>query len=163
MSIQTSTGAYVRSDNATGAAYSGTGTGSTAPEQYSVYVPGNVNSSSPILPGNTTIIKSLQTGLYCRLAPLPANTTKLVMLCDQASAAAATNLTYTGVGLSFNGVPLVSTGAGAPLMLANTTSTAPGPSDASLTFPTVGEFNSPAMRMPPSSCDDVTVQYNHVT
>ena len=142
MSIITGSGSYVRTDNATSPATSGTGTGSTAPEQYSAYVPGNVNSTSPILPGQPTIIKSVQTGLYCRLAPLASNVTKLVMLCDQASAASASNLTYTGGGLSYNGVPLVSTGGGAPLMLANTTATPAGATDDNLSFPPAGGCSS---------------------
>ncbi len=41
------------------------------------------------------------------------------MVCDQPTLAGATPLTYTGSGLAYQSVPLVSTGPGAPLVLAN--------------------------------------------
>jgi hypothetical protein len=48
-------------------------------------------------------------------------------VCDQPTAATATPLTYTGSGLSYAGVPLVATSAGAPLVLANSTAANLGP------------------------------------
>jgi hypothetical protein len=61
------------------------------------------------------------------------------MLCDQPTAATATPLTYTGTGLSSaEGVPLVASGPGAPLVLANTTTTPPAPDSNSLTFTPTG-------------------------
>ena len=47
------------------------------------------------------------------------------MVCDQPTAATATVMTYTGSGLSYNGIPLVATAPGQPLVLTNST-TFPG-------------------------------------
>ena len=127
----------MRTDNATGAAYAGSGTGTTAPEQYAALSPSNLASTTPIQPGQTTILRSNQTGQYCRLQPWPSSSSgQLGMVCDLPTATGATVLTYTGSGLSTpEGVPLVATGPGAPLLLANTTTTPPGPTDSQLTFP----------------------------
>jgi hypothetical protein len=98
------------------------------------------NDLSPIIPGQTAIIQSMQTGLWCRIAPLDANssaalsrwpsgtgkalttstTGALGMLCDQPSPAGAHGLTYAGSGLAFQGTSLVAMGRGQPLLLANT-------------------------------------------
>jgi len=43
-----------------------------------------------------------------------------------------------GSGLSYQGQPLVATGPFAPLLLANTTTTPPGPTDDNLSFPPAG-------------------------
>jgi hypothetical protein len=57
------------------------------------------------------------------------------MVCDQPSAATATPLTYTGDGLAYNGMALVSTGLGQPLLLDNSTSPAlAGPTADNLTL-----------------------------
>jgi hypothetical protein len=45
------------------------------------------------------------------------------MICDQPTLATATILTYTGDGLSYNGIDLVASGPGQPLLLDNTTRT----------------------------------------
>jgi hypothetical protein len=139
INIISPTGTYVRTDNssspATAGTGTGTGTGGTAPEQYLAFHAGNLTSSSPIQPYTTTVLQSVQTGLYCRLAPLPSNTTQIGMVCDQASASTATVLTYTGDGLSYNGIDLVATGPGQPLLLENTTaSPVPGPTADNLTL-----------------------------
>ena len=146
LAIQTSSGTYVRSDNGSSPAYATAGSGETAPEQYLAYDPANPASTDPIQPGDTTILKSVETGQYCRLAPSPANSTQLVVLCDQPTAATATPLTYTGSGLSYNGVPLVATGPGAPLMLANTTTAPVGSTDEQLTFHLTGEGRRAVVR-----------------
>ncbi len=62
----------MRSDNTTNLAYVGQGDGSTAPEQYIAYHPGNTGSTVPIYPGQTAILRNLQTGLFCHLMPVPA-------------------------------------------------------------------------------------------
>jgi hypothetical protein len=111
----------VRTDNATSAAYSAAGSGTTAPETFIAVDPSDPNSISPIQPGETTVLQSAQTGQYCRLAVLSPGTEQ-GMVCDQALLADATPLTYTGSRLSYQGVPLVSTAPGAPLVLANSTS-----------------------------------------
>ena len=135
LTITTPTGAYVRTDNATSGAYPGTGTGSTPAEQYMAFHPSDLADRTPIDPYQTAILKSQQTGLYCRLAPLPSNASQTGMVCDQPTAATATPLTYTGDGLSYNGMALVSPGPGQPLMLDNSTSPAGvGPTADNLTL-----------------------------
>jgi hypothetical protein len=126
----------MRNDNSSGPAYVGTGTGTTAPEQYTAISPSNPSSTTPIQPGQTTQLRSTQTGSYCRLVPLPSNSSQLGMLCDLPSPSGATVLTYMGSGLSTaEGVPLVATGPGAPLLLANTTAVPAGPNASQLSFP----------------------------
>ncbi len=62
-----------RSDNSTSLAYMRPGDGSTATEQYLASRPGAPGNMAPISPGDTVILRSLLTGLFCRLAPAPAN------------------------------------------------------------------------------------------
>ena len=122
LNILTPSSTYVRTDNASNFAYPSSGNGSTAPEQYLAYHP-NTSDASLIQPGQTALLQNEQTGQWCRLAPLPSNATQLGMLCDQPTQATATPFTYTGDGLAYGGVALVSPGPGQPLLLANTTST----------------------------------------
>jgi hypothetical protein len=122
LNIMGPSGSYVRTDNTTGMAYSGSGSGSTAPEQYTAYHAGNTSDRSPVVPGQTALLQSEQTGMWCRLAPLPSNSTQIGMVCDQPTAATAVAFTYTGDGLAVDGVKLVAPGPGQPLLLANTTS-----------------------------------------
>jgi hypothetical protein len=135
LNIISPNGSYVRSDNISSPATLGTGTGGTAPEQYLAFHPDNLNSTSPIEPYDTAVLRSVETGLWCRLAPLTSNTTQIGMICDQPTAATGTTLTYTGDGLSYNGIDLVASGPGQPLLLENTT-TAPvaGPTADNLTI-----------------------------
>lgn len=140
-SLQTPSGAYVRSDNTSALAYAGSGTGSTDPEQYVAYHPSNTSDGSPVLPGQTAYMQSEQTGMWCRLAPNPANTTQLGMVCDQPTSATATAFTYTGDGLAVDGIKLVSPGPGQPLLLANTT-TAP------VTGPTANDLTAVPVESP---------------
>ncbi len=136
--------------------------------------PDNATDAAPIQPGEALLLKSAQTGQFCRLAPLPstyllskpaapATTTtatattntqskppppkksgvvKIInrgllqlaascvtqgLLCDQATSAGASSLTYTSSGLSFNGVPLVvSPGSKTLLLSADPACTVPG-------------------------------------
>jgi hypothetical protein len=85
-----------------------------APEVYHAYHPSNPADPSPIDPGETAQLKNAQTGKFCRIAQLPAsyisspttcNTQGVI--CDQDTIASASILTYTGNGMSYNGVPLV--------------------------------------------------------
>jgi hypothetical protein len=128
-------GAYVRTDNATGLAYAGPGNGSAAPEQYVAYHAPGTGNLSPVQPGQTTYLQSEQTGMWCRLVPSPSNATQIGMVCDQPTSATAVAFTYTGDGLAVDGIKLVAPGPGQPLMLANTT-TAPitSPTADNLTF-----------------------------
>jgi hypothetical protein len=61
------------------------------------------------------------------------------MVCDQATASTAQVFTYTGSGLSVGGVPMVSTGPGEPLVLANSTTQPLTGSSDDMTFPKAGE------------------------
>ena len=109
LNVLNGTGYPVRNDNVTNFAYVGNGTGKTPPEMYTAYHPGNERNPKPINANETTILKNLETGKYCRLAPMTpqggCNTQG--MLCDQSTSASATILTYTGMGLAYNGTPLV--------------------------------------------------------
>jgi hypothetical protein len=129
--------------NNTSPAMSGTGDGTTKPEQYRAYDPANLTDTSPILPGEAAILRSEETGLYCQLRPTLENATQIAMYCDQATPSTATTVTYTGSGLSYNGVPLVSTGPNTPLLLANTTAVPPTASDDELTFSPAGKASRP--------------------
>ena len=144
LNIISPNGTYVRTDNTSSPATAGSGSGGTTPEQYLAFHPGNLTSTSPVQLYDTAVLQSVQTGLWCRLAPLPSNATQLGMVCDQPSAATGTLLTYTGDGLSYNGIDLVATGPGKPLLLENTT-TAPvaGPTADNLTLAPapVGEYD----------------------
>ena len=109
-----SSGNPVRNDNLTNFAYVGPNDGvATPPEVYNAYRPGNPADPTPIQPGETTQLRNAQTGKYCRLAQLPAGYVSPTtcntqgVICDQDNIATATILTYTGSGLSYNGVPLV--------------------------------------------------------
>jgi hypothetical protein len=72
INILGSNGYPLRNDNTTNLAYVGNGDGSTPPEQYVAYHPQDPNSRLAIQPGGTAVLLNLQTGLYCRLVPVPA-------------------------------------------------------------------------------------------
>jgi hypothetical protein len=130
------TGYPVRNDNPTNFAYVGKGNGTTPPEMYIAYHPGNEDNPTPINAGETTIFKNIETGLWCRLAPFTPQTTCNTqgMLCDQASPAKATILTYTGNGLTYNGVPLVQLPVSGTLVLRSDPQCG-APGGEKLTFP----------------------------
>jgi hypothetical protein len=122
-------GTYVRTDNATSLAYPDTGNGTTAPEQFLAYHASDPGSTALISEGQTALLQSKQTGMWCRIVPNPSNTTQLGMQCDQPTSSTAMPFTWLGDGLAVDGVKLVSTGLGQPLLLANTTTspiTGPG-------------------------------------
>ena len=140
ITIKTADG-FARVDNSSSPAYPGSGMGSSPAEQFRAYDPSNpTNASETIAPGEPTILRSELTGQYCRLAPLPSNSTQIGMLCDQPTPATATPLIYTGSGLtSTSGVPLVSSGPGQPLLLANTTTRPANATAESMLITPVGE------------------------
>ena len=140
LGIVTSNGSYVRTDGVDNPAVAGSGDGSSKPEQYSAVDPANPNSVNPIKAGQTTVIKSAQTGLYCRLASVN-EAGEMGMICDQESSSTATPFTYTGSGLAVNGIPMVQTTPGGPLVLANSTRTPLTATSDDLTFPAVGEWH----------------------
>ena len=124
----------VRNDNLTNFAYVGPDDGKQQPpEIYTAFRPANPNDPTPIQPGETTQLKNTQTGKYCRLAQLapgivsPATCNTQGVICDQDTIATATILTYTGSGLSYNGVPLVEAAPSKTLVLtADPACTVPG-------------------------------------
>ena len=97
-------------------AFIGSGSGSTPPEQFYAFNPTNTADSTPIKSGQAVILRSQQTGMYCRIAAMPS-AGQQGMVCDAATAAAATPLTFTGSGLAYNGVPLSATGPSQTLVL----------------------------------------------
>jgi hypothetical protein len=159
LNIISPNGSYVRTDNSSSPATVGTGTGGSRPEQYLAYHADNLNSTSPIQPYDTAVLRSVETGLWCRLTPLPSNTTQIGMVCDQATPATGTVLTYTGDGLSYNGIDLVATGPGQPLLLENTTAVpVPGPTKDNLTITPALVGEPAALHAPaPASCIAVLV------
>ena len=126
----------MRTDGTPSAATVGAGDGSTLAEQYVAFQPSDLTSSKPVQPGETAILRSRLTGQFCRLAPLPSDSSKQGMLCDQATAGSAFTFEYTGSGLSYGGVPLVSAGAGQPLVLGGDV---PSVTAVQLDFASVGE------------------------
>ena len=110
-------GQTVHADSLTSFAYQASGDGSSYAEQFYAYNSLNLANTAPIQPWQTTILKSRQTGQYCHLAPLPASPSLQGVVCDQATAATATVLTYTGTGLKYNNVALAPTGPGSALVL----------------------------------------------
>ena len=131
VTIKTAAGDYVRNDNTPAAATASSGTGTTNPEKYLFYDPANPASNAPIQPGQPAILKSVQTGQYCRLTACPGAAAAKCMVCDQATAATASSFEYTGSGLSFDHVPMVSAGPGEPLVLGGPVAS---PSSVKLTF-----------------------------
>jgi hypothetical protein len=146
----------VRNDNLTNFAYVGPNDGKQQPpEIYSAYRPENPNDPTPIPPGGTAQLKNAQTGKYCRIAQLPAtyplsqpiassgarhllqvpsSCATQGVLCDQDTISTASVLTYTGTGMSYNGVPLVQSPNSKTLLLSSDPAcTVPGGDK--LTFP----------------------------
>ena len=143
-------GKPLRNDNLTNFAYVGSGNGTTPPELYLAFHAGDLADGSPIQPGDTTKLQNEETGQWCRLAPLPSNSSQIGMICDQPTPDTATVMTYTGDGLSYQGVKLVApSGPGTTLLLANTT-TVPlsGSGAGNLTFVPV----EPAGEQPEQRC-----------
>ncbi len=133
-------GRAVRNDNLTNFAYVGPDGSTGPPAVYVAYRPGSPTDATPIQPGETLQLKNLQTGKYCRLAPLPAGLVSTStcntqgVICDQDSMDGAAVLTYTGSGLSYNGVPLVAAAPSNTLVLSAdpACSTSPGATQLSL-------------------------------
>jgi hypothetical protein len=97
-------GGNCRVDSATTYMSCPPGTGTTQPEQFVPYRPDG--GLTPIQTGEQLLLKSEQTGLYCRVVSNAA-TGKRQVICDQPTLATATPLTYTATGFSYNGSPLI--------------------------------------------------------
>jgi hypothetical protein len=89
-----------------------TGTGNSPAEQF-ILTPATGSSTAPVLPGTTTIVQSVATGMYCRVVPGTTATSQEIK-CDQPTTATATPMTYTGSGLVYNGLLLGTNGPGKP-------------------------------------------------
>jgi hypothetical protein len=148
----------VRNDNTSSFAYVGPNDGvQQAPEIFTAYRPSAPTDPTPIQPGETTQLRNAQTGLYCRLATLPAGTVSPStcntqgVICDQDTIATASVLTYTGSGLSYNGVPLVEAAPSKTLVLsADPACTVPGGDK--LAFPPATLRELPEGRCPDHPC-----------
>jgi hypothetical protein len=74
LNILAPNGYPVRNDNSSSPAYVGKGDGTSDPELYLAYSSQTPSDTgTPIQPGTTTVIKSKASGLYCRLAEVPAS------------------------------------------------------------------------------------------
>ncbi len=120
-------GKPIRMDNISSFAYVGVNITETPSELFLAYHPANISDLDPINPKELTIIKSAQTDLWCRLAELPDDSSQIGLTCDLDSPENASVLTYTGVGLEQDGIPMVVPGGnGTTLVLKNTTNTTEG-------------------------------------
>jgi hypothetical protein len=150
LNILDASGNPVRNDNTSNFAYVGPNDGAQqAPEVYTAFRPANTSDPTPIQPGETTQLRNTQTGLYCRLDALPAGlvapSTCITqgVICDQPTIATATILTYTGSGMSYNGVPLVETAPTGTLVLSADPTCAVA-NGSTLSFPPAALCESPA-------------------
>jgi hypothetical protein len=105
ITIQDPRGNYVRVQNSSDFAWVGNGTGKTPPETFYAYHSNNTGDTTPIMPGQTTILKSDQTGLYCRIQAY--NGTDQGMICDVTDPLQASVFTYNYMGLEYNGTQLL--------------------------------------------------------
>ena len=79
---------------------------------YYAYDPTNLTDPASIQAGQKAILKSNQTGMYCRIALFDAAADEWGMLCDQPTPATASWFTY-----EYNNTPLVASAPGEPLLL----------------------------------------------
>ncbi len=114
VTIQTASGCLAV-DNAVSPVYLASPCSGTSTTERFIMQPTNGSTRvDSILPGEKAIIKSVETGMYCRMATLDDG--QQGVLCDVSSIDQATPLLYTGAGLRYNGAPLASAGAGQPLL-----------------------------------------------
>lgn len=72
---------------------------------------------TPILPGEKMYLRSVQTGMYCRV--LTAANSSSQVLCDQPTPATASQLTFTGMGLGAGSSPFLNPEDGSPVYFGN--------------------------------------------
>jgi hypothetical protein len=94
----------------------GAGNGTSYAEQYFA-VRADRSNTMPIQPGQSAQLQSMQTGMWCHIAPVASAGGQLGMMCDQSSTAMAGNIVYLGNGLGYGSQPLISSGPGQPLLL----------------------------------------------
>lgn len=87
--LTNSSGYPVRVDNTSVPAYVGTGNGTSPPEQFKAYHPGAINSTEPLQPGDTTILRNmvrhfkLQPLVACQASPVSSAADRgLSAVCD---------------------------------------------------------------------------------
>jgi hypothetical protein len=85
------------------------GDGTRAPEQFIPVRPDG--SSQPIQPGEAVLLKSVQTGKFCRALAVGG---QQQIACDQAGLSSAAPFTYTGTGITLDGQPFTNPGGGKP-------------------------------------------------
>jgi hypothetical protein len=123
----TADGLPVRVDGSrSGFAYIGSNVTNTPAEQFLAFHPDDINRTSPLDPSDPAIIQSMETGLWCRLAPVPGNENVTGIICDQASPAGATTFNYTGVGLQYEGDDLFGAPAGGFASIGDSSGTGAG-------------------------------------
>jgi hypothetical protein len=106
--------------------------GSSASEQFTFYS-NSLDQGSALTAGSTMLIKSIKTGMFCRVITASDGLTKIK--CD-VTAASATTMTYTGSGFAYNGQSLNNPGGSKPLFLSSVpgigvVAVAPAPSSCS--------------------------------
>jgi hypothetical protein len=133
ITIQTEDGYLSVPNTATAMFPNATATGNSPAEQF-VLTPATGSSTAPVLPGTSTVVQSVATGLYCRVVP---DTQEIK--CDQATPATATPMTYTGSGLVYNGLLLGTSASGQPATFSSTAAIDPSSSgpDTSIAGPGV--------------------------
>ena len=99
-------------DNATGflSVSNSSTAGTSASSAFVALDPANLGSTTPLSPGSSVVLYSTETGAYCRVADMPADSnpcTTQSLVCDAPTSAGASTLTWTGSGLSYQGTPLV--------------------------------------------------------
>jgi hypothetical protein len=153
ITIQTEDGYLSVPNTATAMFPNATATGNSPAEQF-VLTPATGSSTAPVLPGTSTVVQSVATGLYCRVVP---DTQEIK--CDQATPATATPMTYTGSGLVYNGLLLGTSASGQPATFSSTAAIDPSSSgpDTSIAGPGVD-----AMLITPGELRDMTVQCPHI-
>lgn len=104
-------------------------------------------SNAPITPGSAALFKSQQTGKFCRLVPQQQNK----VLCDQDTAAGATQFTYAGHGLQYNSLPLLNPGAPSPAYFAAPT----------MELPALPVPVRPAQQVPLASSANYVINLNY--
>jgi hypothetical protein len=117
----------VRVDDAGSLAYAGPGMSviqalRLSPQQlFLPYHADDLQSTEPIAPFSSMLLKSLQTGLWCHLVLVPDDATETGMVCDLTDPAAAIVFTYTGRSISYESSALVVRGRAGALLLLDTT------------------------------------------
>ncbi len=89
------------------------GTGASLNEQFVIFG-ANLVAGLPLGPGSSVLLKSAHTGKFCRVA---VTGTRPQLTCDvepSNAAGIATPLTYTGSGLSHNGMVCCAASARSP-------------------------------------------------